>query len=176
MQFFTNHVGHFLLVTGLLDCLSPSARVVVLSSDAHRAAPPEGIEFDRLNPQSDYSAWTAYGQSKLANLLFAKQLAKRFVGTGKVTNAVHPGIIETKLARHMGWGVALGYKLAGPLFFKSILQGAATSVWAAVHPDAARLNGEYLADCNVAKPSHHALDDALAERLWTVSEEIRSQC
>lgn len=172
LQFFTNHVGHFLLVTGLIDGLSPSARVVVLSSDAHRAAPQEGIEFDRLNPRGEYSAWTAYGQSKLANLLFARQLARRFAGTGRVANAVHPGIIETKLARHMGLGVALGYKLVGPLFFKSIAQGAATSVWAAAHPGSARLNGAYLVDCNVAKPSRLALNDELAERLWRVSEQI----
>jgi WW domain-containing oxidoreductase len=172
LQFFTNHVGHFLLVTGLLDKLAPDARVVVLSSDAHRGAPKCGIDFDNLSGQRGYSGWQAYGQSKLANLLFARQLAKRFRGSARVANAVHPGVIHTNLIRHMNPLSGPVLALVQPLVLKSIAEGAATQVWAAVHPAAAKLSGEYLADCNVVKPRRLALDDGLAERLWTTSEEI----
>ena len=78
LQFFTNHIGHFILVTGLIDSLAASGRVTMLSSRAHEAAPKGGIEFDNLSGEKGYSAWRAYGQSKLANLLFAKELARRF--------------------------------------------------------------------------------------------------
>lgn len=172
LQFLTNHMGHFLLVTGLLDKLAPQGRVVMLSSDAHRAAPAEGIAFDNLDGHKGYSGWSFYGQSKLANLLFAKQLAKRFAGTERVANAVHPGVIKTNLARHMNPLASIGLSIATPLVLKSVDEGAATEVWAAVHPGAAKLSGEYLADCNVARPRAIANDAALAERLWARSEQL----
>lgn len=171
LQFFTNHVGHFLLVTGLSDALTDDARVVLTSSAAHQTAPAGGIEFDNLSGERGYSAWRAYGQSKLANLLFARELARRWAGTGRTANAVHPGVIQTNLGRHMGPMASL-MALAGPLFLKTIPQGAATQTWAAVHPGAASLRGEYLADCNVAKSSEYGRDDALAARLWQESERI----
>src|SRR5262245_50394951 len=102
LQCFTNHIGHFLLVTELLDQLSDNGRVVMLSSDAHKLfAPSEGIQFDNLSGDKGYSAFRAYGQSKLANLLFAKKLAHRIAGTGRVANAVHPGAASTGLDRNM---------------------------------------------------------------------------
>lgn len=171
LQFLTNHIGHFLLVTGLQHKLAPDGRVVVVSSDAHRAA-KGGIQFDNLDGQKGYSGWAAYGQSKLANILFAKQLAKRFEGTARVANALHPGVIATNLGRHMNPLVGVAYAVAKPVALKTIPQGAATEVWAAVHPDAARISGEYLSDCNVAEPRRLANDPALAERLWSKSEEI----
>ena len=79
-QFFTNHIGHFILVSGLLDNLATDGRVVMLSSALHASAPPEGIAFDNLSGERGYKPWTAYGQSKFANLLFAKELARRFAG------------------------------------------------------------------------------------------------
>lgn len=172
LQFLTNHIGHFLLVTGLLGKLAIDGRVVVVSSDAHRAAPPGGIQFDNLAGEKSYSSWAAYGQSKLANILFAKQLAKRFQGSARVANALHPGVIDTNLSRHMNPLVGVAYAIAKPVALKSIPEGAATEVWAAVHPDAARVSGEYLSDCNVAEPRRLAKDPALAERLWQRSEEI----
>ncbi len=87
LQFFTNHIGHFILATGLLSQLAEKGRVVALSSTAHQFAPKGGIEFDNLSGERGYSAWRAYGQSKLANLLFAKELARRLAGTGKTANA-----------------------------------------------------------------------------------------
>jgi NAD(P)-dependent dehydrogenase (short-subunit alcohol dehydrogenase family) len=172
LQFLTNHVGHFMLVTGLLDRLTPSGRVVVLSSDAHRAAPPDGIDFDNLDGAKGYSGWSAYGRSKLANLLFAKGLARRFQGSARVANAVHPGVIHTNLSRHMNPLANVAFAVARPLALKNIGQGAATEVWAAVHPAAASVNGQYLSDCNIAKPRRRAEDPALAERLWTETERL----
>jgi NAD(P)-dependent dehydrogenase (short-subunit alcohol dehydrogenase family) len=172
LQFLTNHVGHFLLVTGLLDKLAPEGRVVVLSSAAHRAAPKSGIDFDNLAGERGYSGWQAYARSKLANLLFAKQLARRFRGSKRTANAVHPGVIATNLDRHMSPLVGVGLALARPLALKTPAQGAATEVWAAVHPDAAGLSGEYLSHCNVAKARALALDEPLAEQLWTKTEQI----
>ena len=81
LQFFTNHIGHFILVNGLLDSLTASGRVTMLSSRAHEAAPKGGIDFDNLSGEKGYSAWSAYGQSKFANLLFAKELAQRLSRT-----------------------------------------------------------------------------------------------
>ena len=172
LQFFTNHIGHFTLVTGLLDQLADDGRVVMLSSGAHSRAPEAGIEFENLSGERDYSAWRAYGQSKMANILFAKELARRFTGTRKVANAVHPGVIRTNLGRHMNPAMNAAFALFGPLVLKSVAQGAATECWAAVHPQAAAINGEYLADCNVARPRPDADDPELAKKLWKVSEEI----
>jgi WW domain-containing oxidoreductase len=172
LQFFTNHIGHFLLVTGLLDQLGPAGRVVMLSSAAHKNAPGAGIELDNLSGERGYAPWRAYGQSKLANLLFARSLARRLGGTGRTANAVHPGVIATNLTRHMNPLMQGVWAASAPLFLKSVPQGAATQVWAAVHPDAAALRGEYLADCNVARASARGRDDVLAERLWEASERI----
>jgi len=172
LQLFTNHVGHFMLVTGLLDALADDGRVVVLSSEAHRMAPPEGIRFDDLSGERSYSPWIAYGQSKLANLLFAKELARRFAGTRRTANAVHPGVIKTNLSRHMNPVLSAAFAALSGLVFKSAEQGAATEVYVAVHPAVAGTSGEYFADCNVAKPRADADDPALAARLWKVTEEI----
>jgi NAD(P)-dependent dehydrogenase (short-subunit alcohol dehydrogenase family) len=169
-QLFTNHVGHFILVTGLLDNLAEDGRVVMLSSAAHLQAPKVGIELDNLGGDRGYSPWKAYGQSKLANLLFARELAKRFEGTDRVANAVHPGVINTNLGRHMNPALVAIMAIANPLFMKNTGQGAATEVWAAVHPDAARVNGEYLADCNVKKSSPQGRDMELAAKLWELTE------
>ncbi len=172
LQFLTNHIGHFILVTGLLPHLRGDARIVMLSSGAHRRAPAAGIQFDDLTLASDYRPWTAYGQSKLANLLFARALARRLQGTARTVNAVHPGVIATNLWRHMSAATRVVAPLASAVALKTIPQGAATQCWAATHPSLRETSGEYLSDCNVAKPSRHGRDDAMAERLWTVTEEI----
>lgn len=171
-QFFTNHVGHFLLVTGLLDRLATTGRVVMLSSDAHNMAPASGIQFDDLSFERNYRPWTAYGQSKLANLLFARSLSRRFEGTAKTANALHPGVIATNLGRHMNVFARTGLGLASAIALKSIPEGAATQCFVAAHPSVAQLRGEYFADCNVARSSRHGRDAAMADRLWAVTEEI----
>jgi len=172
MQFFTNHIGHFILVTGLLEQLTEAGRVVMLSSDAHKGAPKEGIQFDNLDGAKGYKGWASYGQSKLANLLFAKELARRFNGTNKTANAVHPGVIKTNLARNMNPIVAIALTIAGPLGLKTVPQGAATQVYLATNPALANVSGQYFADCNVAKPRPDANDEAMAKKLWEVSEKI----
>jgi len=171
-QFFTNHIGHFILVTGLLDQLTEKGRVVVLSSAAHSGAPKEGIQFDNLDGSKSYKGWVSYGQSKIANILFVKELARRFAGTQKTANAVHPGVIKTKLARNMNPVVAISLTLVGPLALKTIQQGAATEVYVATSPALANVSGQYFADCNVATPRADANDETLAKRLWEVSEKI----
>lgn len=172
LQFFTNHIGHFMLVTGLLDSLTDSGRVVILSSSAHAQAPSGGIQFDNLMGERSYSPWSSYGQSKLANLLFAKELQRRFGGSSRTAHAVHPGVIRTNLARNMGLTVQAILATLAPLLLKSIAQGAATQVFAAVHPNALPLEGQYLADCNAKKPSKEADDTALARDLWAMTEKI----
>ncbi len=175
LQFFTNHIGHFILVTGLLDRLSDDGRVVMLSSAAHLMAPKEGIQFDNLSGERGYKGWTAYGQSKIANLLFAKELARRFIGSKRTANAVHPGVINTNLGRHMSIPAIIGkigYGIADALFLKTVGQGASTECYVAVNPAAATVSGQYWADNNVAKPRPDAEDPALAAKLWEVSEKI----
>ena len=171
-QFFTNHIGHFRLVTELLDHLTDTGRVVMLSSSAHRMAPKGGIEFDNLDGSKGYRPWAAYGQSKIANLLFAKSLAARFAGTGRSAFAVHPGVIRTNLARSMNPAIRLAFIPLSPLFMKTIAQGAATEVFCAVHPAAPALSGNYFADVNAAECRADANDPALARKLWDVSEKI----
>lgn len=175
LQFFTNHVGHFLLVNGLLGLLAESGRVVMVSSGAHWSAPKEGIQFDNLSGEKGYSPWRAYGQSKIANVLFAKELARRFSGTKRVAVALHPGVIRTNLGRHMNPVANTLFGVVGPLFLKSIPQGAATQVYAAVHPQAASLSGAYLKDCNVARSRRDADDPALARRLWEETERLTAR-
>lgn len=172
LQFFTNHIGHFMLVTGILDLLSAEGRVVMLSSSAHSMAPKEGIQFDNLSSEKEYKPWKAYGHSKLANLLFAKELSRRFAGTKRTANAVHPGVIHTNLGRNMSGFANAALAAVGPIFLKSVGQGAATQCYVAVHPDTAAVNGQYFADVNIAKPRADAENAALAKRLWLVSEEI----
>ncbi|HHH31178.1 MAG TPA: SDR family oxidoreductase [Polyangiaceae bacterium] len=172
LQFLTNHIGHFLLVTGLLDRLAPAGRVVMLSSKAHDWAPKSGIQFDDLSFERGYSANRAYGQSKLANLLFARSLSRRFEGTAQTANALHPGVIQTNLGRHLP-GIAQSlFGVVSVIALKSIPQGAATQCYVATHPSLEGVSGEYFSDCNVARSSALGRDEALGDRLWQVTEEI----
>ncbi len=177
LHFLTNHMGHFILVTGLIDALADRARVVILSSDAHRFAPPlAGIELGNLDAHKGlYNPWLAYGQSKLANLLFARQLAVHLEGSGKTANAVHPGLIHTNLMRHTSRVIDTAITVGRPLVVKSIPEGAATQCYVATHPSLDGVNGEYFANCNRARSSRKGRDMTLARRLWDKSEELRAQ-
>jgi len=172
-QFATNHLGHFLLVNLLRKMIDAAqgARVVVVSSAAHLQAPTVGIEFDDLGAERKYGPWRAYGQSKLANVLFAKALARR-LGPTRSANALHPGVIGTNLGRNMNplLGAVLGLVMRP--FGKTIPQGAATSCYVATRPELNGVTGKYFSDCAVKEPSRLALDEALAERLWEVSEKL----
>jgi NAD(P)-dependent dehydrogenase (short-subunit alcohol dehydrogenase family) len=172
LQFLTNHIGHFILVTGLRDQLADDGRVVMVSSAAHHRAPAAGIDFGNLAGEKSYAPWEAYGRSKLANLLFAKELARRFAGSKQTANALHPGVIATNLTRHMGAAIELVWSAASTALLKSIPQGAATQCFVACRPDNAAVSGEYFSDCNPARPSRLAMDEALARRLWVESEAL----
>ena len=174
LQFLTNHIGHFILVTGLLNSLTEEGRVVMLSSSAHMMAPKGGILFDNLDGSKWYKPWPFYGQSKFANLLFAKELSYRFKGTKKTAFAVHPGVIQTNLGRHMNSFARFVFGLTEPLFLKSIPQGAATECYVASSPTISSLSGNYFADCNVASPRKDSEDKELSKKLWDVSEKIVS--
>ena len=172
LQFFTNHIGHFILVNGLLDELTEEGRVVMLSSAAHMNAPKEGIDFDNLAGEKNYSAWSFYGQSKIANLLFAKELARRFSGTKKTAYAVHPGVIKTNLARSMNLILRVVFGLGEHLFLKTVPQGAATECYVATNPNVISESGNYFADCNTKTPRKDSENSELAKKLWEVSEKI----
>jgi len=169
LQFGTNHLGHFLLTQLLLDRVKEGApsRIVNVSSRAHLRG---HINFDDLQSEKSYSPWGAYSQSKLANVLHASELNRRLAGTGVTTNSLHPGVIPTELGRN-NFLADLFYK-AGSLFMKSIEQGAATTVYAAVSPQLEGVGGKYFVDCNEEEPIAEARDEAVASRLWEVSESL----
>jgi NAD(P)-dependent dehydrogenase (short-subunit alcohol dehydrogenase family) len=175
-QFVTNHLGHFLLVNKLLPRVTaaPQGRVVVVSSLGYRWAPPTGIEFDNLSGVRGYEPNKMYGQSKLANGLFSRELARRLAAAGSTatSNAVHPGVINTNLGRHFAVWKRAAASVIGWAFMKSVEEGAATSVYVATYPGLAKVNGYYFEDCNAVKPFGFMEDDAMAAQLWSVSEEL----
>ena len=172
LQFFTNHVGHFSFVTGLVDSLTDNGRVVVLSSRAHAYARQNGMEMDNLSGEKDYNDWRMYGRSKLANILFAKSLNKRFEGTNKRANSVHPGVIKTNLGRYVPDRAAMYERIQRTIPLKTIPQGTATQLLVATHPDLEGVGGHYFSDCQIAKSIPQGRDDVLAEDLWRVTETI----
>lgn len=182
-QFGTNHLGHFVLTNRLMPALLAGApsRVVNLSSAGHGFS---DVKWDDPNYDTrPYDKFEAYGQSKTANILFTVALDARHRGAGVRANAVHPGMIMTDLARHMGEGdmEELGARAAqreasgtggGLPGFKTVEQGAATSVFAAVSPSLADIGGRYLEDADFGVPAEYAVDVDAAERLWAMSEEF----
>lgn len=172
LQFATNHLGHFLLVNRLLEDLAQDARIVILSSGAHFRAPAEGIQFDNLSGENGYDGLTAYGQSKVANILTAKELTRRRNGASYTANALHPGVIQTNLGRHMSLMTVLPMVFGVIGKFKTIPEGAATTCYLAANPQASGVSGKYYSDCNEAEPLPVVNDESLAKRLWDVSEDL----
>ena len=197
LQFGTNHLGHFLLTTLLHDPLARAAaehggaRVLVLSSGGHRIG---GIRWDDPNYErtDEYFNWAAYGQAKTANALFALELDRRWSPEGIHAFSVHPGMIVTDLGRHLQQA-DIEFMTSvrrtdersggtGRLSFKSVEEGAATTVWAATAPELAEHGGAYLEDCHVAEPVDDAdathgvrawaRDPEAAARLWDLSERL----
>jgi WW domain-containing oxidoreductase len=165
------HVGHFALCKGLLDELEASkSRVVIVSSGSHRT--PARLRFDNLPPKkSGYSPMAAYGQAKLANVLFAKELQRRLDARGVVVNALHPGaLIATSIGRN-SMIARIAIALAKP-FTKSLAQGAATTVLCAASPTTANSKGEYFKDCRIDRASTEACDPAVAKKLWDLTETL----
>ncbi len=173
-QFVTNHLGHFIVGNRLLPQVqaAPQGRVVVLSSSGYMWAPEVGIEFDNLSGERDYKPNKMYGQSKLANYLYVRQLAQSLAGTTTTSNAVHPGVIQTNLGRNFPQWQQTAAKLIGWTFMKSVEAGTATTCYVATAPGLATASGYYFADCNPEVPDGQMQNDALAAQLWEVSTEL----
>jgi len=191
-QFGTNHLGHFVLINRIAAIIRPGGRLINVSSAGHRRS---NVDLDDPNfERTPYEPFVAYGRSKTANILFAVAFDARHRNRGVRAAAVHPGIIETELIRHMSpsWlqtrvnEINQQLTAAGkpPIHWKSVPQGAATSVWAGVVAPAEEIGGQYCEDCHVASivPDEvsavsegvrgYALDVRTAEALWKKSEEL----
>jgi NAD(P)-dependent dehydrogenase (short-subunit alcohol dehydrogenase family) len=188
-QFGTNHLGHFVLVNRIAPLFRPQSRLVVLSSAGHRFA---DVDLDDPNfERTPYAEFVAYGRSKTANALFAVEFDRCYKARGTRASAVHPGAIHTELSRHMTpetrskliAQINAGQpKGAAPFSYKSVPQGAATSVWAACVADAETVGGRYCEDCHVAEivtipgfrggVQPYAIDPRRAQALWQKSEEM----
>jgi NAD(P)-dependent dehydrogenase (short-subunit alcohol dehydrogenase family) len=173
--FGVNHLGHFAFTNHLLDRLRSSApsRIVVVSSAAHRGA-RRGLDFADLNSEHGrYRAFRTYSRSKLANILFTRELARRLDGSGVTANAVHPGAVSTRLARDGDAGVLghLGMLVARP-FLLSPEQGAATSIYVASAPELECVTGAYFEKSAPVTSSKSALDMAAAAQLWSASSAL----
>jgi NAD(P)-dependent dehydrogenase (short-subunit alcohol dehydrogenase family) len=189
-QFGTNHLGHFVLVNRIAALFKPGGRLVNLSSAGHRYA---DVDLDDPNfDHTPYAEFIAYGRSKTANILFAVEFDRRHKERGIRATAVHPGGIRTELARHMTEeatdalieSINAGQLAAGlpPFTYKTVPQGAATSVWAAIVAAPEEIGGRYCEDCHVAEISPgeglrggvqpYALDPEHAKALWSKSEDM----
>ncbi|XP_046364748.1 retinol dehydrogenase 14-like [Haliotis rufescens] len=179
LQFATNHLGHFLLTNLLLGLIQRSApsRIVVVSSGIYKRG---DINFDDINSEKEYNPYAAYAQSKVANILFSNELAKKLKGTGVTVNSLHPGVIASDLTRHvedrvpgvLRFLIKPLYLLVQVLAFKTVKQGAQTSICCAVAEELEGVTGKYFSDCTQTKLLPHATDEDAARRLWRLSEEM----
>jgi NAD(P)-dependent dehydrogenase (short-subunit alcohol dehydrogenase family) len=172
--FAINHLGPFLLTQMLVELIKKSApaRIVNVASTAHKGA-RRGLDFDDIQSSKHYSAMSVYSKSKLANIYFTVELAKRLEGTGVTANSLHPGTVAT------GYGhdgdtkgiLAFGVKVIRP-FVLSSEDGARTSIYLASSPEVEGVTGKYFVKCRPAVPSKKARDESAARRLWELSEEL----
>lgn len=184
-QFGTNHLGHFVFVNRVIPLIKSPGRIVLLSSAAHRRS-NVNLE-DPGFATTEYDPWMAYGRSKTANVLFGVALDKRLRERGIRATALHPGGIQTELGRHVTPELISTMRAAATpagapqMQFKTIPQGAATTVWAACVASPEEIGGRFLEDCNVASINQtdslggvqaYALDADTAEALWTLSEQM----
>ncbi len=174
MTFGVNHLGHFLLTDLLLPLLRDSApsRVVAVASEAHRAA-RRGIDFDDLQRERAYRPFPVYAESKLANILFARELARREADHGISAFSVHPGVVASRFSQDGDTRgiIPLFYRVARP-FLRDSARGARSTVYAASAPGIEGQSGAYFLDERERRPNRPARDDELAARLWAVSEEL----
>ena len=173
--FGVNHLGYFLVTNLLLDMLKASApaRIVSVSSRAHVRR--KGMNFDDLNAEQGYSGMGVYGDSKLANVLFTYELARRLEGSGVTANCLHPGVVRSGFGQNNGGLISLVFKsfytLLTPLT-KSNAQGAATSIYLASSPEVEGVTGKYFADSKETPSSPASHDEKAAKRLWEISEQM----
>jgi NAD(P)-dependent dehydrogenase (short-subunit alcohol dehydrogenase family) len=168
--FAVNHLAYFMLTLLLLDRIKESApaRIINVSSDLHQRAT---IKFEDLGGERSYGGMSSYAQSKLANVLFTYELARRLAGTGVTVNCVHPGAVATNLANHNGALVGTAWKLISA-FTKSPGVGARTQVYLASSPEVEGVTGKYFIDSKEARSSDVSHDADLARRLWEVSAQM----
>ncbi len=171
MTLALNHLGYFLLTNLLMDRLASStpSRVVVVASGAHFDG---RMRFDDLQFNHGYNGWSAYAQSKLANLLFAYELSRRTGDTGITVNALHPGFVASKFAQNNGSLIRLGMKLVTRFIAISPEQGARTNIYLASSPEVEGVSGKYFVDCVPRRSSPQSYDEAAAKRLWEISEKM----
>ena len=162
MTFALNHLSYFLLTNLLLDTITASApaRIINVSSDAHEGST---INFDDLGHRRHYDGWASYGASKLANILFTYELARRLEGTGVTVNAVHPGFVHTNFQE------AAGLTMHGPLTPE---EGADTQIWLATSNDVEGVTGKFFVRRRDTRSSKVSYDERIARRLWDVSAEM----
>ncbi|MED6281114.1 hypothetical protein CHARACLAT_017929 [Characodon lateralis] len=172
MQIGVNHFGHFLLTYLLIDLIKRSApaRIINVSSMAHSWG---SISLEDINSEKSYNKSKAYAQSKLANVLFTRSLAKRLEGTGVTTYSLHPGVVQTDLWRHLSAPERFFISIARP-FTKNSIQGAQTTIYCAVEPSLEKESGGYYSDCAPASCSAAGKDDELAQKLWELSCKMLS--
>jgi NAD(P)-dependent dehydrogenase (short-subunit alcohol dehydrogenase family) len=170
--FTVNHLGYFLLTVDLLDLLKSSApaRIVNVASDAHNRG---HIHFDDLNLENGYGGWKAYCQSKLANVLFTYELARRLAGTGVTANCLHPGVVGTSLFNGVGGLAGKIVRLFTP-FMRTPEKGADTMIWLASATEVAGVTGKYFADRKERATNPESYDMSVAAQLWEVSERMCS--
>ena len=168
--FAVNHLGPFLLTSLLVDVLKANApsRIVNVTSDAHKGA---RINFDDLQGEKKFSGWQAYGQSKLAMILYTHGLAKKLEGTGVTVNSAHPGVVRTNFAKNNGGLVMLGFRFLG-MFFISPESAAKRILYVATSPDLEGVTGKYFTKMREVKSSQESYDDDSARRLWQISEQL----
>ena len=168
-QFGINHIGHFLLTMSLLDLMGEGGRIVNVSSGAHKVGK---IHFDDINLHKGFNVITAYSQSKLANVLFTRELARRVKDRGITVNCCHPGAVATNIGidRETGFGKTITGLLKP--FFQTPEQGARTAIFLASDSSVSDITGEYFYKCKIAKSSKQSKDPQLAEKLFEFSKEL----
>lgn len=168
-QFGINHIGHFLLTMSLLDLIGEGGRIVNVASGAHKAGK---IHFDDINLTKGFNVIKAYSQSKLANVLFTRELARRIKDRGITVNCCHPGAVATNIGidRDTGFGKTVT-RLLKP-FFQTPEQGARTAIFLASDDSVSDVTGEYFYKCRIAKSSKRSKDMELAKKLFEFSEEL----
>jgi retinol dehydrogenase 12 len=173
--FALNHINYFLFTNLLLDVLKASspARIVNVSSGAHTGA--KGLDFDNLQGEKKFSGWGAYAHSKLANLLFTYELARRLDDTGNTVNALHPGYVDTGFALNNGSLFRVAAKLSAHLFGRKPEVGAQTSIYLASSPEVEGVTGRYFHDCKQIESSPASYNQDAALKLWQVSMEMMAQ-
>jgi NAD(P)-dependent dehydrogenase (short-subunit alcohol dehydrogenase family) len=171
LTFATNHVAYAVLTHGLRERLVAGApsRVINTASDAHRGA---RLAFDDLQAARDYSGFKVYGRSKLCNILYTRELARRWAGTGVTANSLHPGFVATRFGDQSGGFFSYVVRVAKLFAAISPEKGAETLVYLASSPEVATITGGYFYKCALAQPTREAQDDAAARRLWSETERL----